>query len=132
MNILLKKSSCLSLLIFSCLVGGAQGLGAPGITGEWKGSLHVQPKDIPIVFHIARDSAGKWIATFDSPTQNAFNLPVSEVITKADSVILMIAMLNGKYAGILGGDTKTIDGQWFQGGGSLPLTVTKTSDSATV
>lgn len=97
-----------------------------------KGSLHVQPKDIPIVFHIGRDSAGKLIATFDSPSQNAFNMPVSEVITKADSVILMIAMLNGKYAGILGADAKAIYGQWFQGGGSLPLTVTRTSDSATV
>src|ERR1700722_20034222 len=114
MNFILKKSTCLSLLILSCLAGSAQGITAPRITGEWKGSLHVQSKEIPIVFHIARDSAGKWIATFDSPTQNAFNLPVSEVITKADSVILMIAMLNGKYAGILGGDAKTIDGQWYQ------------------
>jgi len=127
MDHILKKSTCLFLLIISYLFTCAQ-----GITGIWKGVLHVQPKEIPIVFHIARDSAGKLIATFDSPSQNAFNLPVSEVITRADSVVFMIAMLNGKYAGILSGDTRTIDGQWFQGNGSLPLTVTKTSDSATV
>jgi hypothetical protein len=127
MNYLLKKSTCLLPIIFSCLASCAQ-----NITGVWNGILHVQPKDIPIVFHIARNNAGKWIATFDSPSQNAFNLPVSEVITKADSVVLMIAMLNGKYDGILTGDAKTISGQWFQGNGSLPLTITKTSDSATV
>ncbi|HWK04785.1 MAG TPA: hypothetical protein VNS58_14190 [Puia sp.] len=35
-------------------------------------------------------------------------------------------------AGVLGGDRKTIDGLWFQGSGSFPLMVTKTSDTATV
>lgn len=41
-------------------------------------------------------------------------------------------MLNGKYAGILSRDKKTINGTWFQGKAALPLTVTKTSDTATV
>ena len=127
MNYTLRRATCLFSIILLYAYTSAQ-----GIAGVWNGSLHVQPKDIPIVFHIARDSSGKLVATFDSPSQNAFNLPVSEVITKEDSVILMIAMLNGKYAGILGGDKKTIDGQWFQGNGSLPLTVSKTSDTATV
>jgi pimeloyl-ACP methyl ester carboxylesterase len=130
----LIKRSCVtrgSIWLFALVLFGP-GTRAQGITGVWNGALHVQPKDIPIVFHIARDSSGKLIATFDSPSQNAFNLPVSEVITKSDSVILLIAMLNGKYAGLLGGDARTIEGRWFQGGGSLPLTVTKTSDSSTV
>jgi len=127
MNNIRRSTSCLSLILFSCLFTSAQ-----PITGVWTGSLHVQPKDIPIVFHIGKDSTGGLIATFDSPSQNAFNLPVSAVITKEDSVILMIAMLNGKYAGVLAQDKKTIDGSWFQGQGSLPLTVTKTSDTTTV
>ena len=127
MKYTLRKTVCLLSILLAYAVTSAQ-----DITGVWNGSLHVQLKEIPIVFHIARDSGGKLIATFDSPSQNAFNLPISEVITKADSVIVMIAILNGKYAGILGGDKKVIDGQWFQGGGSLPLTVTKTSDTATV
>jgi pimeloyl-ACP methyl ester carboxylesterase len=40
----------------------------------------------------------------------------------------MIAILDGKYAGVLGGNKKTIDGMWFQGKGYFPLTLTKTSD----
>jgi hypothetical protein len=35
-------------------------------------------------------------------------------------------------AGVLGQDKKTIDGTWFQGNAAFPLTVTKTSDIATV
>jgi pimeloyl-ACP methyl ester carboxylesterase len=122
-----SKTICLLFSIFLYTVTSAQ-----GITGTWNGSLHVQPRDIPIVFHIGRDSSGKLIATFDSPSQNAFNLPVSEVITKGDSVILMIGVLNGKYAGIVGGEKNVIGGQWYQSGGSLPLTMTRTSGTATV
>jgi pimeloyl-ACP methyl ester carboxylesterase len=57
---------------------------------------------------------------------------VSEVITKGDSLILMMPMLNGRYAGTVSSDKKTIDGTWFQGKAALPLTVNKTSDTATV
>jgi pimeloyl-ACP methyl ester carboxylesterase len=127
MNHTYKQSIFLLALIFSCLLSCAQ-----DITGVWKGALHVQDKDLPIVFHIGKKTTGELIASFDSPAQNAFDLPVSEVITKEDSVILMIAMLNGKYAGILRADKRTIGGSWFQGKLSLPLSVTKTSDTATV
>ncbi len=126
MNNNIRKSIFLSLLIFSFLFSFAQ------ITGTWNGTLHVQTNNFPIVFHIARGSAGELIAAFDSPGQNAFNLAVSEVITKEDSVILMMEILNGKYAGLLNHDKKTINGTWFQGNAAFPLTVTKTSDTATV
>jgi hypothetical protein len=83
MNNTFRKTTCLLPGLFLYVLASAQ-----GISGVWKGALEVQQKTIPIVFHIGRDSAGKLIATFDSPSQNAFNLPVSEVITKEDSVIL--------------------------------------------
>ena len=105
---------------------------AQNITGTWSGTLHVPTNEFPIVFHIGKDGAGKLIASFDSPAQNAFGLAVSEVIAKDDSVILMMAVLDGKYAGVLGQDKKTINGTWFQGMAALPLIVSKTSDTATV
>ena len=127
MNSTLRKSTCLFPIIFSWIFTCAQ-----GIAGVWNGTLHVQSNDLPIVFHIGRDSTGKLIASFDSPGQNAFGFPMREVIIKEDSVILMMAMQNGKYAGVLGQNKKTIDGTWFEGKAALPLTVIKTSDNATV
>jgi hypothetical protein len=44
------------------------------ITGNWEGKLEVQGKSIPIVFHISKDKTGKYTATFDSPSQQAYNL----------------------------------------------------------
>ena len=101
------------------------------ISGNWEGSLSVQGTTIPIVFHIKIDSSNNLTATFDSPKQNAYNLPCSEVIANGDSLVLMMKMLNGKYEGLLSADKKNLSGQWFQGGSKLPLDLKKTSDVAT-
>ena len=119
-------------IFFSPLIVLAVFVCGQDIEGVWKGTLHVQSSDFPIVFHIAKDSTGQYLATFDSPSQNGFNLPVSEVIEKKDSVIMMMAMLNGKYAGILAPDGKKIDGTWFQGTAAFPLTIARTSTIAIV
>jgi uncharacterized protein len=122
-----RKASYFCCFIFTFFLSEAQ-----SITGTWQGSLDVQGNKIPIVFHIKKDSSNKWIGSFDSPSQHAFNLPCSEVIIKEDSVILMMAMINGKYAGLVNVDKTQITGAWFQGPGSLPLMVKKTSDTAVV
>ena len=127
MNLFLKRAFCLCPLVFLFFTSEAQ-----NIAGTWQGTLNVQGNQIPLVFHIKKDSTDKWIAAFDSPGQHAFNLPCSEVIIKYDSIILMMAVINGKYAGQLNTDKSQITGTWFQGAGSLPLTVKKTSDTATV
>lgn len=107
-------------------------LQAQNITGTWEGSLSVQGNEIPIVFHISKDSTKKLIASFDSPSQHAFGLACNDVIVKDDSVILMMDILKGKYTGLLSADKKQMNGTWFQGGGALPLNVNKTSETAVV
>ena len=101
------------------------------ITGNWEGTLNIQGTELPIVFHIKKDSSNNFTATFDSPKQNAYNLPCSDVITKGDSVLLMMKLVNGKYEGLLSTNKKTLTGKWFQGANNLPLDLKKTSDIAT-
>jgi pimeloyl-ACP methyl ester carboxylesterase len=114
-----------------CLSAKVSGGFCQDITGNWQGTLEVKGASLPIVFHFKKDSADKWLATFDSPVQKAYNLACSEVIIKEDSVIIMIKMINGNYSGKYGKDKKEITGMWKQGGISLPLTITKTSGVAT-
>ncbi len=118
---------CICIILFFGLKSTAQ-----NITGSWKGSLNVQGNQIPVIFHISIDSTNKSKASFDSPSQHAFDLPCSEVILKDDSIIIMMAIIKGKYAALLSKDKKQMDGLWFQGAGSLPLTMTKTSETAVV
>ncbi|HEY2647660.1 MAG TPA: hypothetical protein VGI38_00645 [Puia sp.] len=65
MNTLLRKVFGICSIIFLFLESGAQ-----NITGTWKGTLNVQGNQIPLVFHIKKDSAKKWIAAFESPGQH--------------------------------------------------------------
>lgn len=102
------------------------------IIGNWEGALQIQGTEIPIVFHITKDSTGKYNATFDSPKQKAFNLACSEVILKADSVILMMQIIKGKYAGRLNENKKILNGTWSQGAASFSLIMKKTGDVVTV
>lgn len=120
--------------IFStgCLLFIVYSIQCQNITGNWEGKLDVKGTLIPIVFHIAKDSNNKYIATFDSPDQKAFNVPCNDVIVTSDSVILMMKIIGGKYEGSLSNDKIQLTGMWYQGGGSLPLNVNKTSDKVTI
>ena len=60
--ILMLPAVLFSIIVFS-----------QGITGNWEGKLETQGSKIPIIFHISKDSANQYIATFDSPDQKAFN-----------------------------------------------------------
>jgi hypothetical protein len=102
------------------------------VTGNWEGALQVQGTEIPLVFHIKKDSAGKYSATFDSPAQNAFDLPCSDIIVRSDSVILLMDMIKGKYSGQLNAIKNELTGEWSQVGNNFPLNMKKTSEPATI
>lgn len=101
------------------------------IVGNWEGSLQIQGTEMPIVFHIDKDITGKYVATFDSPNQKAFNMACGDVILKQDSLILMLPLIKGSYAGKFDENKKQLTGTWKQGAGSLSLNLKKTSDVAT-
>ncbi len=126
----MQKKIMRSVFIIACLFFTATSF-SQNITGNWEGSLQVQGTELPIIFHIVKDSAGKYQATFDSPKQKAYNLACSDVLIKADSVIILIQMLKGSYAGQLDATNKQLTGTWKQGAAALPLTLKKTSDAAT-
>ena len=123
----MKKSFVLSIALLLFYFAKSQ-----SITGNWEGALSIQGTEIPIIFHIKKDSIDKLTATFDSPKQNAYNLPCSDVMITGDSVTLLMKILNGKYAGLLSADKKNLTGNWFQSGASFPLTMKKTSDVVSI
>ncbi|MEO7308000.1 MAG: alpha/beta fold hydrolase [Ferruginibacter sp.] len=119
-----------SVFTILCLFFTIAGFGQH-IAGNWEGNLQIQGTELPIIFHIIKDSTGKYQATFDSPKQKAYNLACSDVLFKEDSVIIMIQMLKGRYAGKLEENKKQLTGTWSQGPAALPLTLKKTGDVVT-
>ena len=100
------------------------------IAGTWLGTLKVQTMELRIVFHIQTDSTGVMKATLDSPDQGAKGIPVDNVSTRLDSVILTINAIGGSYEGIAQPGDSIITGTWKQGGLALPLDIHRTHEIA--
>ena len=102
------------------------------IVGNWEGALQIQGNGLPIIFHISKDSADKYVATFDSPAQKFYNNPCSDVILNQDSVILIMPVIKGKYAGKLSKDNMQVTGNFYQGSNYLPLNLKRSSGIAVI
>jgi len=98
------------------------------IEGDWRGSISVNGNQIPIVFHFYKDSTGHINGKWDSPSQNAMNLPSSGILTDGDSISIGLEIISGFYSGkFITRDS--INGIWHQGNGSVPLDLQKFIDT---
>jgi hypothetical protein len=96
------------------------------LSGTWKGDLHAPgpqgPVMIPVVFRFETNEHADMVAFMDSPSQKAMGVPVTEATVTAGKVVIKVGAL-GEYDAALSGTTMT--GDWKQGPGSLPLTMTR-------
>jgi len=110
-------------LIITLLVVLCSAAGARDISGDWKGSLDVNGNLLALVLHFEKGEAG-YSGTMDSPDQGAFGIPLANIITGEQSVIFDVPAVGGSYSGDFLEDG-ALEGQWSQGGMSLPLRLTK-------
>ncbi|NOR21476.1 MAG: hypothetical protein GQ476_02080, partial [Candidatus Aminicenantes bacterium] len=101
----------------------AQGQTLPNgaIEGIWQGVIKSPGIELRIVFTISRDPDNTLTAAMDVPEQNATGIPIDKVIFDGNNVRLEIISIEGVFTGKLTEDGETINGQWSQGGMSLPL-----------
>ncbi len=96
------------------------------LTGIWTGKLELpNTLKLNLVFNIAKDSAGNYISTLDSPDQGAKGITTGNTIVNGDSITIQIPVIKGSYIGKIYYDEMKIDGKWNQGGMSLDLLVKK-------
>jgi fermentation-respiration switch protein FrsA (DUF1100 family) len=105
----------------------AQDLEEADVTGSWVGTLDAAGQELRLVFHIVRDHSGQLSGTMDSPDQGAYGLALSMVEEEDDgSVRFEFSMAAGEFRGRFSDDRRAIDGNWAQGGASLPLVLERT------
>jgi pimeloyl-ACP methyl ester carboxylesterase len=92
------------------------------IVGNWMGTLKFSAGELRVVFRITKTEDGLFIAFTDSPDQQAYDIPVDEVVFENHNVRLEIKSIGGAYEGKLV-DNITIEGFLKQGGESMPLTL---------
>ncbi|SJZ33126.1 alpha/beta hydrolase family protein [Sediminibacterium ginsengisoli] len=100
---------------------------AQEITGTWQGTISAGGVKLRFVMHL-KNASGVYIASFDSPDQQAFNIPATKTTVLGDSVIAEIASMRGGYTGKWN-QKDSITGVFMQGAARLPLVLLR-SDNA--
>lgn len=101
-------------------------LSAQDLSGQWLGTLQLPMGKLRLVFHLSPKADG-YTATMDSPDQGAKGIPVSLVTFNAPTLTLEVAAAQIKYTGTY--ENNQIKGTFVQGGLSLPLELSKSSES---
>ncbi|MFD0751230.1 hypothetical protein ACFQZS_13850 [Mucilaginibacter calamicampi] len=106
------------------LLAAAFNLKAQEVTGDWYGVLNIGDAQLHLVFHINKQ-ADHYATTFDSTDQGAMGLDADKTTVNSNTVNIESTRFNFKYGGVYKPDSAIIRGTFVQGGGSLPLLLTR-------
>jgi pimeloyl-ACP methyl ester carboxylesterase len=131
MKLLLKLLLVFGALLIVSVGAYAEGPSVP-LTGNWTGALTVSGTTLHLICHFTPKPDKTLSGTFDSVDQGAIGLPFSAVRVTGQTVHLEASAIGASFDGTLDAAGKTLAGHWMQGGGSLPLTLTRTDHVASL
>jgi uncharacterized protein (TIGR03435 family) len=94
------------------------------LADTWQGTLHAG-QDLRTIVKITKDDKSTYKGTFYSIDQGSQGFNLDSVVLNGQDVKFTLKLFNLTYTGKLSADGKTIDGSSSQGGGSLPLVLTR-------
>jgi CubicO group peptidase (beta-lactamase class C family) len=95
--------------------------------GAWSGQIEIPGNPLGVTVELARDDAGAWAGTIDIPQQGAVDLPLGGIHVAGDSVVFTIEGVPGDptFRGLISSDGATMSGDFQQGPGLFPFTLTR-------
>lgn len=117
------------IAIVSCLAGAALLSAQNDMRGHWTGTLDTPVGSLGVEFDLDKAAAG-WIGSASIPMQNAIGLPLDAISFTEGKGTFRIKGAPGDptFSGTLSADGKTLDGQFSQGPGGIPLKLSRTGD----
>jgi hypothetical protein len=106
---------------------------APGASGHWTGVLDTPAQALDLEVDLKPGTPPAWVGTISIPAQNLKAFPLS-VDVQGTAVSFVMANVPGTptFKGTLAADGATISGDFSQGGGTLPLKLTRKGDAVFV
>ncbi|HCE56530.1 MAG TPA: hypothetical protein DER09_01735 [Prolixibacteraceae bacterium] len=92
--------------------------------GTWTGGLTQFGTTSKFVLHLKKNE-NILVPVLDSPDQDVFGIPVSELKIEADNIVCVVGVASATFSGKLDRNTKTIHGNWNQRGTDYPLNLSK-------
>ena len=99
------------------------------LQGDWLGTINVGAVKLRVVFHL-KSAANGLTGSMDSLDQNVKGIPASAVKLIGSTITIELPM--GGFEGAIDSKLQTIDGNWSQGGSSLPLRLDRVKDPTTL
>ncbi len=91
------------------------------LAGEWNGTLHSAPTDLPLIVRIVKTAAGAATGTLDRPDQRSRNLALSAITLKDGAVHFEAYGIGASFQGVLEADGATLRGDWHEPGQMLSV-----------
>lgn len=91
------------------------------VAGTWNGVLATGATSLRLRLNLSKSGSGTATGTMDSLDQGATGIPLSAITLKDGKVRFEARGIGGVYEGTLAADGSTLNGQWEQGGQTLPL-----------
>lgn len=95
---------------------------ADALRGTWIGTLNTPAgAALRLRVNVTTTATGTVTGTMESLDQGANEIPITAITLRAGKVRFEVRGVGGVYEGDLAADGSTLDGEWQQGGASLPL-----------
>jgi hypothetical protein len=115
------RTALAGFVAFGVVMSAALAVQAPGVVGDWQGTLDTGSGSLRVVLHFNQSKDQSIAGTLDSPDQGASGIAMSIVAFQQPDLHFEIARMGCSYDGKVSHDNSEITGQWKQGGGSLQL-----------
>ena len=103
---------------------------APPPSGRWEGAIQVPGQELKVEIDLA-EIGGKWQGRIAIPVQNMKDFPLSDITVKGDAVSFAMKGIPGhpQFNGTVSKEGKVLSGDFIQGGGTMPFSLTRTGDA---
>ena len=100
-------------------------------SGHWQGMLQAPGMDVEFEVDLAKNGSGELAGTVSIPAQKLKGLPLLEVAVEGSSVTFY-ARADQPLTGVLAADGKSISGDFFASGNTVPFTMNRVGDARIV
>src|SRR5215468_6272686 len=100
------------LLTALTTTAGSLAATAPGVAGDWQGTLDVGGGNtLTVVVHISQDKDGKLSGAVDSPDQGASGIAITAITYKEPDLHFEVGSIDGSFDGKMNKENSQIAGQ---------------------
>jgi hypothetical protein len=121
-----------AIVVVALIVGavGARAQSAPRASGHWEGAIQVPGQELKIEVDLA-PAGEQWEGSISIPAQSLKGFPLSSIAVQADTVTFGMRNVPGEptFKGTVSKDGKQLSGDFSQGGGTVPFSLTRAGDA---